>query len=201
MSRCLVLGMSNVGKSCFAINFAEYMGLKEIKMTIKEPAGYKTIHTYLINEAKAELISVHPNRTRSLYSLDLDLPIGKGKGRLTLIDSCGLSDGIHPDEQVRKAMAHTIRQIKGSEIVLHMIDLWRFIKNSDRKLAIIDEMIMNYVSKPQAYAILANKIDLSGTESGLEYLKNTLKKIKIIPISALYQTGFSEVKSFVGRNL
>ncbi len=124
MSRCLIIGMPNVGKTCFTLNFAEYLGLKQIKMTVREPAGFMATHTYRINEAKEELISPDLNQTRSLHSLDLDLPYKKGKGRLTLIDSCGLADGIHPDYEIRRAMAQTIGQIKDSEIVLHVIDLY-----------------------------------------------------------------------------
>ncbi|AZR72792.1 GTP-binding protein [Anoxybacter fermentans] len=201
MSRCLVIGMPNVGKTCFTLNFAEYLGLKQIRMTIKQPAGYMATYTYEIDEAREELISPEPNRTRSLYSVNLELPLRKSKGSLTLIDSCGLADGIHPDYEVRRAMAQTIRKIRESEIVLHLIDLSKIIENEEMKIPLIDQMIMNYISSYQAYAILANKIDLKGTERGIKFLKKELEKVLIIPISALYQMGFREVKSFVWRNL
>ncbi|MCK4258323.1 MAG: 50S ribosome-binding GTPase [Halanaerobiales bacterium] len=201
MSRCLILGRPNVGKTCFSLNFAEYMGLKQIRMTVKEPAGFMAIHTYKIDEAREELISPELNRTRSLNSLDLKLPLGKGKGRLTLIDSCGLDDGIHPEYEVRKAMAQTIGEIKECEIVLHMIDLSKVVRNNKLTFPLIDNMIYNYVGSKQAYALLANKIDLQGSKEHLEFLKKELKKVLIIPISALFQLGFREVKSFVWRNL
>ncbi len=201
MSRCLIIGKPNVGKTCFTLSFAEYLGLKEVKMTIKQPAGYQATQTFAINDAREELISIEPNKTRSLHSIDLNLPMGKGKGRLTLIDSCGLSDGIHPDYEVRKAMAQTIRQIKESEVILHIIDLSRLFRDGKMQIPIIDDMVMKYVQSPQAYAILANKIDLESSQKGLIFVRNELKKVLVIPISALYHLGFKEVKSFVWRNL
>lgn len=202
MSKCLIVGMPNVGKTCFTLNFAEYLGLKKIRMTIKQPAGFLATQTYEINEAREELISAEPNKTRSLHSMDIDLPLGKGKGRLSLIDSCGLADGIHPDYEIRKAMAQTIGQIRESEIVLHIIDLTQVVEQgTPPRLPLIDNLILNYVGPRQAYAILANKIDLSNTAAGLLFLDSVLVKIRVIPISALYQKGFREVKSFVWRNL
>lgn len=201
MAKCLIIGMPNVGKTCFTLNFAEYLGLKKIRMTIKQPAGFMATQTYELNEAREELISGEPNKTRSLHSLDIDLPLGKGKGRLNLIDSCGLSDGIHPDLEVRRAMAQTIRQIRESEIVLHIIDLTQLERNGKWRFPVIDELILNYVSPQQAYAVLANKIDLQGTEQGLKLIRSELKRVTMIPVSALYQQGFREVKSFVWHNL
>lgn len=201
MSRCLIIGKPNVGKTCFTLNFAEYLGLKKIKMTIQQPAGYLATQTFEIKEAREELISTEPNKTRSLKYIDLNLPMGKGKGKLTLIDSCGLADGIHPDLEIRKAMSQTIRQISESEIILHVIDLARLDQGKFLKISLIDDMLLKYVQSPQAYAILANKIDLEYTRKGLDFLRKELKKIIIIPISALYQLGFREVQSFVWRNL
>ncbi len=75
------------------------------------------------------------------------------------------------------------------------------MQNKRFKLPLIDDMILNYVDSKQAYVLLANKIDLQDTQERLECLKRDLKKVMIIPISALYQLGFREVKSFVWRNL
>lgn len=201
MCRSLIIGMPNVGKTCFTLNFAEFLGLKQIRLTIKQPAGFMATQTYEIAEAREELISAEPNKTRSLHSLDLELPVKKGKGTLTLVDSCGLSDGIHPDYEVRRAMAQTISQIRESEIVLHIVDLTVVANDSKMRLPMIDSLILNYVSQKQAYAILANKIDVRGTEQALEHLQSDFHKLTIIPVSALYQTGFREVKSFVWHNL
>ena len=201
MSRCLIIGRPNVGKTCFTLNFAEYLGLKKIKMTIQQPAGYLATQTFAIKEAREELISTEPNKTRSLKFIDLNLPMGKSKGQLTLIDSCGLADGIHPDWEIRKAMSETIRQINESQIILHLIDLSKLEQDKLPKITIIDDMLLKYVQSFPAYAILANKIDLESAQKGLDFLHKELKKILIIPISALYQLGFREVQRFVWRNL
>lgn len=199
MNNCLVTGMSNVGKTCFVINFAEYMGIKELKFHVKQVAGYTAINSYTPNEARKKLISVKENSTREVQIIKLEIPKGKTIKELQLIDSCGLSDGIHPEEEIRLAMAKTLKLIRDSNFILHIIDVSNIDKNKKGKdiLLPIDRLILNYASLEKNYAILVNKIDLSFARSNFKLLKSRLKDIIIIPISALYQQGFKEVKKMV----
>jgi len=134
-----------------------------------------------------------------VQSINLEIPAGKTIKRLEIIDSCGLSDGIHPDEEVRQAMARTIRLIRRSNLILHMIDITNLCtqESDDDVLMPIDRMILNYASQEKNYAILANKTDLLQAAENLELLKKNLTDKLIIPISALYQKGFKEVKKLV----
>lgn len=199
MSECLVAGMPNVGKTCFVINFAEYMGLKEIKFHIKQTAGYTSINTYSPGEARSKLISSDENTTRIVQIIKLEIPKGKTIKELQIIDSCGLSEGIHPEEEVRLAMARTLRLIRESNCILHMIDAAKI--NIDNKtediLLPIDRLIFNYASTEKNYAILANKIDLLENQEIINILKEELKNTMIIPLSAIYRIGFSTVKKLV----
>jgi predicted GTPase len=199
MSDCLVTGMPNVGKTCFVINFAEYMGLKKLKFHVRQLAGYTSISSYTPDEAMDKLVSYRSNFTRDVQSINLEIPAGKTIKRLEIIDSCGLSDGIHPDEEVRQAMARTIRLIRRSNLILHMIDITNLCtqESDDDVLMPIDRMILNYASQEKNYAILANKTDLLQAAENLELLKKNLTDKLIIPISALYQKGFKEVKKLV----
>lgn len=199
MSDCLVTGMPNVGKTCFVINFAEYMGLKKLKFHVRQLAGYTSISSYTPGEAMDKLVSYRSNFTRDVQSINLEIPAGKTIKRLEIIDSCGLSDGIHPDEEVRQAMARTIRLIRRSNLILHMIDITNLCtqESDDDVLMPIDRMILNYASQEKNYAILANKTDLLQAAENLELLKKNLTDKLIIPISALYQKGFKEVKKLV----
>ncbi len=199
MKKCLVTGMPNVGKTCFVINFAEYMGVKELKFHVRQRAGYTAINSYSLSEARKKLISVKENTTKEVQLIKLEINKGKTIRELQLIDSCGLSDGIHPDEEVRLAMARTLRLIRDTEFILHIIDI-KNIKN-DKKgkdiLLPVDRLILDYASMEKKYAILANKMDLSFAEMNLKILKKNIKDIIIIPISALYKEGFKEVKKMV----
>jgi len=199
MADCLVTGMSNVGKTCFVINFAEYMGLKELKFHVKQLEGYTSINSYTPGEARNKLISVESTSTREVQAIKLEIPRGKTFKELKIIDSCGLSDGIHPEEEVRLAMARTIRLIRESSFVLHMIDITNInnIEDYDDVLKPIDRLIVDYASLKPNYAILLNKIDLTYASQNLEILKNSFDNILIIPLSALYQQGFKEVKKLV----
>ena len=199
MKKCLVTGMPNVGKTCFVINFAEYMGVKELKFHVRQRAGYTAINSYSLSEARKKLISAKENTTKEIQLIKLEINKGKTIRELQLIDSCGLSDGIHPDEEVRLAMAGTLRLIRDTEFILHIIDI-KNIKN-DKKgkdiLLPVDRLILDYASMEKKYAILANKMDLSFAEMNLKILKKNIKDIIIIPISALYKEGFKEVKKMV----
>lgn len=199
MKKCLVTGMPNVGKTCFVINFAEYMGVKELKFHVRQRAGYTAINSYSLSEARKKLISAKENTTKEVQLIKLEINKGKTIRELQLIDSCGLSDGIHPDEEVRLAMAGTLRLIRDTEFILHIIDI-KNIKN-DKKgkdiLLPVDRLILDYASMEKKYAILANKMDLSFAEMNLKILKKNIKDIIIIPISALYKEGFKEVKKMV----
>lgn len=199
MKKCLVTGMPNVGKTCFVINFAEYMGVKELKFHVRQRAGYTAINSYSLSEARKKLISAKENTTKEVQLIKLEINKGKTIRELQLIDSCGLSDGIHPDEEVRLAMARTLRLIRDTEFILHIIDI-KNIKN-DKKgkdiLLPVDRLILDYASMEKKYAILANKMDLSFAEMNLKILKKNIKDIIIIPISALYKEGFKEVKKMV----
>lgn len=199
MKKCLVTGMPNVGKTSFVINFAEYMGVKELKLHVKQVAGYTAINNYSLDEARRKLISVKDNATKEVQLIKLEIAKGKSIKELQLIDSCGLSDGIHPDEEIRLAMARTLKLIRDTEFILHIIDINNIKKDKkDRDILLpVDRLILDYASLEKRYAILANKMDLSCAELNFKLLKNHLRDIIIIPISSLYKEGFKEVKKMV----
>lgn len=196
MVDCLVTGVSNAGKTCFVINFAEYMGLKELKLFVKQQAGYTAVRSYTTNEARDQLVSLQENYTKEVQSVKLEIPVGKVFKELELVDSCGLSDGIHPEETVRIAMARTIRLIRESKIVFHIIDLTT-IQPEGEIILPVDKMIMEYAGREKEYIILANKIDLKYAQEKLPFLKKCTNNYRVLPISALYQKGFKEVRRLV----
>lgn len=197
MSDCLITGMPNVGKTCFVINFAEYMGLQNLKFHVRQVAGYISVRNYSPGEARDELISQEKNYTRDIQSIKLEIPVGKVFKELEIIDSIGLCSGIHPEAELRMAMAQTIRLMRESKLILHLIDISTINSRAEELLEPIDRMIMNYASLEKDYAILANKIDLLLTDDNLKELRSRYGSRQIIPISALYQQGFRDVKRLV----
>lgn len=201
MTESLILGQTNVGKTCFAINFADYLGVKELKFTIRQPAGFVSTRTYQLQTAREKLICPEAHTTKEIKQIQLKLPAGKGHKKLNLTDTCGLIEGIHPKKKIRKAMAQTLAKIQDSEIILHLIDLSKLKNNSTKEIPDLDLEIYNYCRVKKCYAILANKIDLKIAQDNLTFLKEQLKDEVIIPISALYQQGFKEVKKFLLKNV
>ncbi len=201
MTQCLVIGRPNAGKTCFTLNFADFLGIKRMQLTIRQPEGFSSTQSFMLSEARERLISSEPNQTKRLQSITLSLPRGKGRKKIELIDSCGLSDGIHPCQQIRKAMAQTINRIKASIIVLHIIDLSRFKPGKKEIDNLIDNQINSYASQQPAYCILANKIDLPLSRRNLPPLRRLYSSSLIIPLSALHKKGFSDVKHFLWKNI
>ncbi len=199
MSSALIVGQPNVGKSSFVINFAVYLGLVELKFLIKQPAGFISTRTYQIEQAYEELTSTEFHKTDKIQSIQLKLPVGKQDKEISLLDSCGLIDRIHPSTKIRRAMAQTLEEMMLSEITLHILDITRIDKKN--QLAKIDQEIYNFLKNKAGYKILVNKIDLLDDKSLLEELYQSIDKRLVIPISALYQEGFNRVKLFLLENV
>lgn len=199
---CIIIGKTNVGKTLFAINFAEYLGCKAINIISIYPDGRQIENSFTIREAILQLTNEKPHKTRCLNKLAVIIPVGKKKKRLMILDSTGIIDGIHPDSNVRKAISQTLAKIRDCKIILHMIDVSNVLnKGLINSLGEVDYQIANFAQMRTGYAMLANKIDIPGSELGLDKLKEEFPGNYILPISALYKRGFKEVKEFVVRNI
>lgn len=202
IKECLVLGKVNVGKTLFVLNFAEFLGLKELDITFEYPSGKIKNKKYSLTHARGLLTDSAPHKTRSLQKIALKLPAGKGKKELILADSSGVIDGIHEDNEIRKGIAQTLLAITNASVILHIIDASVVGKiSSIEKFGEIDTQIAEYADLKGGYVILANKIDIPTAEEGICILKEKFPDKKIIPISAKNKKGFKEVKTFVSRNI
>ncbi|MCL6548866.1 MAG: 50S ribosome-binding GTPase, partial [Alicyclobacillus sp.] len=122
MKRSLIIGRTNVGKTLFCINFAHYIGIRELRWMLEQADGRTEHRRMTLAEARAALSDPVAHRTRSLQSIVLDIPRGKGSRPLLLTDTTGLTDGIHPDSAVREAMAQTLKAMLDANLILHMVD-------------------------------------------------------------------------------
>jgi len=199
---CLIVGQANVGKTLFLINFAGFMGIKKLEVCTRYPDGTQQYMAYPPDQARKVLVDAAPHKTRCLHSLVLTVPRGKVKRNFRITDTCGLTDQIHQDEDVRKAMAQTLSYLKGAEIVLHMVDAAAVGRAGGvDAVGEIDLQVARFASYYAQYAMLANKMDLPMARVGLIKLKEEFRRHHIIPVSALEKRGFTEVKAFVARHL
>lgn len=200
MSSALLVGQPNVGKTTFALNFAEFLGLHRLMLTIRQPEGFSSTLSYYIDEAREKLVSHKPHETKNLQSISLSLPKGKRRRTFALFDTCGLSDGIDPREEIRKAMSQTIRLIDACELIFHLLDL-TMVKSKAYEREMIDDQIHAYASLRPVYCLLANKVDLLGSRQNLSLLRERYPDSMVIPISAKFKEGFKDVKIFLMKNL
>lgn len=196
LQKCLVIGRTNVGKTAFVLNFAEYLGLSRVEITFNYPDGFATKQTFRLEHARQELIGRGQHKTRCLQALEVEVPAGKTKKRILLTDSSGFSDGIPNNPAVRQAAAQTLLEIKQAALVLHMLDA-----SSAGAVGEVDRQIAHYAETRGGYVILANKMDLPQARDGLQRIRSQFPKQLVIPISALYKRGFKEVKAIVAHSL
>lgn len=201
MRRCIIIGQPNVGKTLFALHFAQYLGMVRARIAFAEAGGKRWEAAYPVADALTTLTSAEPHHTRQLQSLMLEFPAGKGTKRLELVDTSGLVDGIHPDAAIRRAMAQTLATVREAKIILHVIDAAAVGMNGGVKvIGEVDYQVAHFAQMRGGYLLLANKMDLPGAEEGLNRLRREFVGHPIAPISALRKQGFREVKAFVWRH-
>lgn len=199
MNDCILVGQPNVGKTMFALHFAEFLGMRVLDVTFQASDGLLGSKHYRIEEAVQELSSMERHKTREIQTIALKITTGKSIHNIKLMDSCGLSEGIHPDIQVRKAMVQTLSALRYAKLILHMIDA--SYVSVKKLVGDIDQQIAKYGSAKGYYAILANKMDLSQSKEGFKIIENSFPGQTIIPVSSLKKQGFKEVKALVCRHL
>ena len=202
MKECVLVGYPNSGKTLFALNFAAFLGSKSVEITFRSNDGLLTCRQYSLSDAKNELCSSIWHKTRMIQTMIIKMTVGKALISFKLTDTCGLCDGIHADQEVRHSMAYTLSAVRSADFIIHIVDLSRF--TSDTSLAEnagIDNEIYHYGVSRRNYIILANKTDLPLAASNVTKVVSGFAQAHVIPISALHQYGFKEVKAYVARNV
>ncbi|MDQ0189317.1 50S ribosome-binding GTPase [Alicyclobacillus cycloheptanicus] len=213
MRRSVVIGKTNVGKTLFCVHFAQYIGVKEMTWLLERADGRTEQVRMSPSRAEALLSGAMPHTTRCLQSICLEFARGKGSRQLLLTDTTGLVDGIHPEPELRAAMAQTLKAILDADVVLHLVDAASIGRREQRDThagaedddgqesgwSLLDDQIAQLGQEKDGYLILANKMDLGFAKAGYRALVKRFTKHRVIPISARYQSGFREVKQHVWR--
>lgn len=203
--RCVVVGKTNVGKTLFAINFAEYLGAKMVVLRRAGPRGldgegYRI--SYSPQDARADLVSAEPHRTLEPQALVVEMRVGKMRREADVVDTPGLGDHIDERSEVRQGMAAALRAVYEADLVLHLVDASRVGDAAAPEAAgEVDQQLARFARFKAGYVILANKMDLPGADAGLRTIRQLFPGEYVIPMSALRSAGFDEVRSFVRRHL
>jgi predicted GTPase len=188
VTSAMIVGRPNAGKTLFVLNFAEFLGAREwCLQRAGDSAG---------PAQRQALVSPHPHTTRTVQVLPVTFRLGKRRITLQLVDTAGLSDGIHADPAVRGAQALTIQRLLDAPVILHMFDA-----SVTNALEQVDREIERFASGAGIYAVIANKMDLPGAHDGLARLRSFFPGRPLFPVSALRRQGFREVMGFVARSL
>jgi len=148
MTECIIIGQANVGKTSFALSFAEYLGLDKVHVTFTYPDGFSITQAYALSIARQELVGPTPHKTRCLQSISLKVPQGKGIKDVELVDSAGLITGVHAEAEVRRATSQTLRKLRAAGLVLHIVDVAQLGREErgDEAFPEIDQQIAAYAS-------------------------------------------------------
>lgn len=201
MREFIVVGLPNSGKTMFTLNFANYVGTKNVDIIFRTHDGLITSRHFTLEEAKRELCSPTVHKTRSLQSIILKLAVGKTAINFKLTDTCGLTPKIHHEENIRKGMAQTISFMRNADFIFHIVDLATVTEPYISNTVNIDRDLYDYGILRHNYLVLANKFDLQTARNNVVHLTSAFPQANIIPISALHSQGFKEVKAYVARNI
>lgn len=204
MKRSLVIGNANVGKTLFCLRFAAFLGLRQLRVFVERTDGKTEEKLLTVEEAQELLSGPEAHHTRDLQTIALSVPRGKSNRQLLLTDTTGLTDGIHPDAEIREAMAQTLSALTSAQVILHVVDAARLGTDSSGSgkpsaWKPVDDQLAEYGHSCGGYLILANKMDLPGAKAGYQQLCKRFGKHRVVPVSALYGGGFREVRQHVWR--
>lgn len=202
MKRCIVIGKPNTGKTLFVLNFARYLGARDLAISFEDAEGQMRSMSYSVEAAIKEFTGQTAHLTRSIQSVVVELPARKGRQAVEISDTTGLSEGVHSDSAIRRAMAKSLMRLGSADIILHMMDAANaFRSGRAEEIGETDREVYLLGRAQGGYCILANKMDLPGAEAGLVKIRKAFPGSSVFPISALKMEGFREVRRFVQREL
>lgn len=201
-SACVV-GRPGVGKTLFVLRFARWCGQRRLLVRLQTPAGEGEWLELDAAAAVARLVGASPPTTRCLQRLEVHWRSGEREVRLRLLDTVGLTEEVHPDPMLRRAMAETLAAVMESRVVLHLLDGPRvaLAPHEIWEEEALDAQIGRYGELRGGYAALVNKLDLPGGRAGLETVRRAWPRRVVLGISALEGWGFPGVRRFLQRRL
>lgn len=207
MRHCVIAGRPQAGKTLLLIQFAGYLGMSAVQLLRRTGEGETSRSRWMLSQAKRDLVGSAPHTTRGAQQVDLEVPAGKQRRVLRVVDTQGLVDEIPADTELRRGMAATLDELFRCSLVLHVVDaaeVGRPPREREEPAAPavhpLDLELAEFVSAGRTYALIANKVDLPWALTGVDTLRRTFPNRKVIPVSALERSGFRELKAFLWRH-
>jgi len=198
VTRCLVVGKPNVGKTLFSLRFAFFLGAEAIRLA---RAGQER-EWASVDEAVRELVSDRPHQTLELQRLVLDIRGRKGSRRFELVDTGGLTDDIPASPEVRQAQVDTLGLLFQSKFLLHMLDASAVGRpGAPEAPGEVDVQLYHFGRARGRYLLLANKMDLEGALEGWREARRRFPGVPMVAVSAVTGQGFKEVRRHLQRHL
>ena len=196
------MGKPNVGKTLLIINFAAYLGIKEVRLDLRD-GGEITGRGQRITleRARRELVSMSAPKTTMLQTLTLDPQIGRHRYTLSVIDTAGIPDEIAESPQTRRQIALTLDGTRYADVVLHVMDASAVHVHRQESPGTFDSALVDFGRLRQGYAVVMNKLDKPGGEDGYRAVKERFRGVPVLAVSALTRRGFRDLKTWVIRAL
>lgn len=195
-----VVGKPNVGKTLLLINFAAYLGLRELQLEAEED-GIRRTQRLSLERARRDLVSLYAPKTTHLQRMTLELPLGRQRPVVRAVDTPGISDGISPDPERRHQTALALEQVMVSDLVLHVIDAGAAGTRRPEAAGAFDTALAAWGKTRSGYCLIANKMDKAGSQDGLRLIKERFRGTALIPVSAVTRRGFRDLKGWAQRML
>lgn len=195
----LITGRPNVGKTLLMINFVGYLGLREIRAEVLESDGVRRTMRLSLDRARRDLVSLSAPKTTHLQAVTVELPVGRQRTRLVLLDTPGISGQISSTSAERRQTATTLERLMTATLIFHVVDasVVRYGRIPD-----FDAALAEYGRRHRhRYVMVANKMDRPGSHEGLKELKDHYKALTLVPVSSLTRRGFRDLRLWVVRTL
>lgn len=187
-----VVGAPKTGKTSFCINFAEYLGAKNLCYTENGPLGRGR---GVIVPSKARQLMVHPgprcNGVMRSFSVNL---LRSHLRHIVLVDTVSLKEKTPLPRSERQKLLLTLQALQEADAVIYLMDLScndpAFSEFAmDAGLRLVD--YCRHAAKP--FFALGSKCDLARSNKGL-YRDTFFPGGKLIPVSSPTRNGFSQLK-------
>lgn len=195
----LIVGKPNVGKTLLLINFAAYLGVKELRIDVDDGEGVARRENLSLERARRDLVSLASPKTQGLQTVVLEPAIARQRAALVVLDTCGIAEGISEQAQERQQVALTLERIFRADLILHVVDASATTLRRIETPGPFDFALAEYGRMHTRYFLAANKMDRPGSSDGYRLLKERFRGLSVTPISAMTRRGFREVKYWLFR--
>lgn len=194
----LLVGRPNAGKSLLMINFAAYLGLRDIRVDVTDDDGVRRTQRLSLDRARRDLVSLETPKTTRVQVISVEVVIGRQRLGVNVVDTPGLSPAIATDPTERRQSALILERLMGTALVFHVVDASGVRANG---LDPVDQALLQFGARRTTFLVVANKMDRPGSHEGLTTLKSRAGGTGVVPVSSHTRRGFRDLRLWMVRTL